>query len=318
MKSWINNKLNRYYSVPKSHIIDQVILLLESNMPYSIIAKTLQLPYKTLDEFTQVVYVKQKLTFKMLKDSFSKQQLLILYQELNRFKRLIVTTLMKKSLYPLTMSVLSYSVFLMFYFAIYPLFLSLSNISKQPIMLTYVYLSFFIILILAILICLIIHVLRSKYQSTLLLRNLHKKKPTLLIFDYYTIIFILLYGICLKNRYSSLMTIELIRGLHDTPFLKALAFDIEISCEKGTSLHQAIKDQQLSLLLNQTIDLGIAANDLSTYINQLALTYQHILTSKLNVFAIKFNLVCYMFVLIHCALIIQILQMPTKMISESF
>lgn len=318
MKSWIKNKLKPYYSVPKEHTIDQVVLLLESNMPYNIIAKTLKLSYQTLDDFTQAVYRKQNATFKQLRESFSMQQLLILFKQLYSFKQLIKTTIIKKSMYPCTMMFLSYAVFLMFYFMIYPLFLSMSNMSKNVGYLIYVYLSFFIIVLSVLMFGLFIHIFHSHYQSTLLLRSLHTKKPTLLIFDYYTIVFVLIYGLCLKNRYSSLMTIELIRGLHDTPFLKALAYDIELSCEKGKTLHQAIKEQQLSMLLNQTIDLGIAADDLSMYINNLAATYQQILASKLSGLTTKFNLVCYGFVLLHCGLIINILQMPTKLISDSF
>lgn len=318
MKSWIKSKLKPYYLVPKTHIIDQVILLLESNMPYNVIAKTLNLSYATLDDFTQAVYKKQNSTFKQLKDSFSMQQLLILFKQRNSFKQVIQTTILRKSLYPLSMLFLSYGVFLMFYFMIYPLFLTISNMPKNSVFLVYVYLSFFMVVLSSSVSVLLIHVFQSNFQSTLLLRSLHNRKPTLLIFDYYTIVFVLIYGLCLKNRYSSMMTIELIRGLHDTPFLKALAYDIELSCEQGKTLHQAIKDQQLSMLLNQTIDLGIAANDLSMYINALASTYQQIITSKLGVITTKFNLVCYGFVLLHCALIINILQMPTKMISDSF
>lgn len=318
MKSWIKSRLKRYYSAPKKHTIDQVILLLESNMPYNVIAKTLKLSFQTLDDFTQAVYKKQNSTFNQLKDSFSMQQLLILFKQLYSFKQVIKTTIIKKSMYPFTMMFLSYAVFLMFYFMIYPLFLSISNMSKNAVYLCYVYFSFFIIVLSVFIIGLFIRVFQSHYQSTLFLRSLHTKKPTLLIFDYYTIIFVLIYGLCLKNRYSSLMTVELIRGLHDTPFLKALAYDIELSCEKGKTLHQAIKDQQLSMLLNQTIDLGIAADDLSKYINNLAGTYQKILDSKLSGLTTKFNLICYGFVLLHCGLIINILQMPTTLISDSF
>src|SRR5690554_6435603 len=102
MRSWIKTKLKIYYLAPKRHIIEQVILLLESNMPYNIISKTLKLPYETLDEFTESVYFKQKSTFNKLKEMFSQHQLLVLFTELSNFMQLITNTLIKKSLYPLS------------------------------------------------------------------------------------------------------------------------------------------------------------------------------------------------------------------------
>lgn len=318
MISWIKKVLNPYSLAPSNHVLEQVILLLENKMPYNVIQQTLSLKAQSLDEFTQHVYHKQLATYHQLKNNFSQNQLLNLYKNIDAFQQHVKMTLFKKCFYPLSMVFVSYGVFLVFYFVIYPMFLGLSSNYQTPVYLVYTLVSFVLLCVVLFLIILVFMMKKSSYQWTLFLRIVHKKYPHWIVFEYYTILLLLVYSLCLNNRFSSLLTIELIRGFHDTPFLKAVAYDIQQSCQNGNTLHQAIKDQQLSLLLNQTIDLGIAANDLKTYISNCSLSYQSILTSKLSAFAYKVNLISYSFVLVHCALIISILQIPTKMIAQSF
>lgn len=318
MISWIKKTLKPYSLAPNNHVLEQVILLLENKMPYNVIQQTLSLKTQSLDEFTQHVYHKQLATYHQLKNKFSQIQLLNLYKNIHAFQQHVKMTLFKKCFYPIAMVIVSYAVFLVFYVVIYPMFLALSPNFKTPVYLVYTFVSFVLLCVIFLMIIFVFMMMRSSYQWTLFLRTVHKKYPHWIVFEYYTILLLLVYRLCLNNRFSSLLTIELFRGFHDTPFLKAIAYDIQQSCQNGTPLHQAIKDQQLSLLLNQTIDLGIAANDLKTYISNCSLSYQSILTSKLNAFAYKVNLISYSFVLIHCALIVSILQIPTKMIAQSF
>jgi hypothetical protein len=112
------------------------------------------------------------------------------------------------------------------------------------------------------------------------------------------------------------MTIELLRGIHDFPYLQAVAYDIHQDCQQGLSLHQAIIIQQLSIVLNQTIDLGIAANDLPTYIERLTVSYQAIFMSKLKQRLIMFHVGLYGFMMINLVMIILILQLPSKIMGE--
>ncbi|NLA78237.1 MAG: hypothetical protein GX845_01635 [Erysipelothrix sp.] len=318
MISWIKSKLKPYYSVPDAHLIDQVILLLESQMPFDVIVKTCQLKQTSLNQFTQHVYHKKQATYNNLKNNFSQLELLVLHRKLNQFQTKIKRHVIKLSLYPLLMMVLSYMVFLLFYFVIYPLFLSINQASAQGFYQGYVVLSFIMIIVIILGALILKHVYSSSYQSTLLLRAMLKKYPNFVLFDYYSIQFILIYALCLDHNYSSIMTLALLRGYLKTPFLKAIAFDVARSCEKGNPLHDAIKEQNLSMLLNQGIELGMAANDLQSHINTLAETYPKFFLNKLKKNLYKVNMMFYMIVLVHCYLIVSILQIPTKMMSELF
>ncbi len=318
MKSWIKNKLKLYFLVPNEHTINQVILLLESKMPYEAIKKSCHLSQASLEAFVADAFVKQKPTYDKLRSSFSQHQLLILFRDLQHFNKQVRKNIIKKSAYPSLMVFLSYGVFLLFYFVIYPLFLSMNQTYERTLFKVYTYGSFIILMILVLGIILLWCISSSSYQSTLILRALQNRYPHWLIFDYFTIKFVLIYKICLTHNYSSLMTIAILRGYLDSPFLKAVAFEIEDQCQKGIPLHDAIKGQNLSLLLNQTIDLGMAANDLSHYISNLSNHYLDFLLTKLNQFCFKYNCICYLIVCVHSFLIISILQMPTHIISDMF
>lgn len=316
MKFWMKNKFKSFFLAPNEHVVEQVMLLLENQMPYHTIQQSLNLQQKTLNDFVRSLYAKATSTYEHLSTMFSQTQLLKLHVQLHQFQRSIMKLIAKKSIYPMVMCIFSYVSYLFFYRVMYPMFLTLSKQYKMPFLSGYTLISFIFVLLLIISVVMLIKMMNTPYQQTLLLRNFHKKYPNSLIFDYYANVFSLVYNLCLSFGFSSLMTIELLRGLHDFPYLQAVAYDIHQECQQGLSLHQAIINQKLSSVLNQTINLGIAANDLPSYMNRLTVSYQSIFKSKLNRFITLFHLILYGFMIGNLSMIILILQLPTKIMSE--
>ena len=316
MRFWMKNKFKNLFSVPDRHRIEQVMLLLDNQMPYTTIQQSLNLQQKTLDEFVGSLYKKAISTYNNLSNMFSQSQLLKLHVQLSRFQRSVTHTITTRSLYPLIMSLFSYVCFMFFYQVLYPMFLSLSSTHKMSFLSVYAVISSSLLLGLIIIIWVFLQLMRTPYKQTIILRMLHKKNPNSLLFDYYANVFTLVYNLCLSFRFSSLMTIELLRGIHDYPYLQAVAYDIHQDCQAGLSLHQAIIIQKLSIVLNQTIDLGIAANDLPAYIERLTVSYQVIFMSKLKQRLVMFHLVLYGFMMMNLGMIILILQLPSKIMGE--
>lgn len=316
MRFWMNRKFKSLFSAPDRHVVEQVLLLLENKMPYHTIRQSLHLRQDTLDEFVANLFSKAKHTYAHLSQTFSQQQLLQLHVQLYQFRRLVGQTILKKSAYPLMMSMFSYASFLFFFFVLYPLFLTLSDTYTIPYLQVYTLISFVVILCLIVASVLLIITTRSPYKLTLTLRNIHKRFPTSIIFDYYANVFTMVYHLCVAFGFSSLMTIELLRGLHDYPYLQAVAYDIHQECDQGRTLQQAIINQHLSLVLNQTIELGIAANDLPGYLKRLSVSYPTIFLSKLKRILAYFHTILYSFMMVNIAMIVLILQLPTKIMSQ--
>jgi type II secretory pathway component PulF len=316
MRFWMKNKFKNLFSAPDHHRVEQVLLLLENQMPYHTIQQSLNLKQKTLDEFVANLFYKAQSTYDHLSNTFSQSQLLKLHVQLYQFKRFVSQTIAKKSIYPVIMTIFSYLSFLFFYRVLYPMFLTLSATYKMSFLNGYALVSFVFLLLVVIVVIIILSMMRSPFQQTIFLRNLHKKYANTIVFDYYANVFTLVYNLCLSFGFSSLMTIELLRGIHDYPYLQAVAYDIHQECQQGLSLHKAIINQKLSLVLNQTIELGIAASDLPGYINRLSTSYQTIFMSKLKRVLAIFHLFLYTFMMLNLAMIILILQLPTKIMGE--
>lgn len=316
MRFWMRNKFKSLFSAPDHHLVQQVMLLLNNQMPYATIQQSLGLQQESLDEFVKDLYKKAKNTYSNLSIVFSQTQLLQLHVQLSEFQRSVTRTITIKSVYPFVMSLFSYACFLFFYRVLYPMFLTLSDTHKLSFLRGYAVISISLLTVFIVGIILFFNLMKIPFQQTLVLRSLHKKYPNSILFDYYANVFTLVYNLCLSFEFSSLMTIELLRGLHDYPYLQAVAYDIHQECQQGLSLHKAIMKQKLSLVLNQTIDLGIAANDLPTYMMRLIVSYRAIFMSKLKRNLVIVNLCLYSFMMINLTMVILILQLPTRIMGE--
>ncbi len=296
------------------HTLKQIDLLLHQDMPYSYIKQSLKLRFETLDELVRVCYFKIAEVHRRLSTHFKQHELLGFYIHQHYFKNDIIRMITKKTFYPCAMFIMSYCCFLVFYFAIFPLFKTLIKDMNNGLLNTYVLLNQVFLVILLLIIVFLFIIVKSPYKQTLILRKMHRTNPNSIIFDYYNDAWIMLYAMSLKANHSSLMTIELLRNLHHYPYLQASAYDVYIRCQSGQSLHQAMCDAQLSNMLTQSIQLGIAANDLPLYIERLSVLHHDLFLLKLERLMNKFNLMFYGGIVIHLLMIINILQMPLRMI----
>ena len=313
---WIKKRYQHYSLAPKLHVLNQVSLLLEQDMPFQFIRETLNLKHKTLDSLVSACYHQSSTTYSHLSSMFSQKQLLLLHLNLIKLKLQLWQSIIKKLVYPISIFALSFVCLMVFYYYVYPLFLNLYPMRHLAWFQTYLILSHVFIVLILLLTILIKTLKHSYYKQTILLQKLHQLWPHAIIFEYYNNVFIHVYALCLKENYSSLMTIELLRGLQHLPYCQAMAYHIYELCHQGEKLHQAIIKQKISLALNQAIEIGIAANDLAGSINRLSNMNHQLFTYKLERFIQQLNIVVYIGVSVHIIMIIQVIQLPIEIMNQ--
>ncbi len=313
---WIKKKYHHYSLVPKTHILNQVALLLEQELPYQFIKESLRLKHQTLDTLVSVCYRHSTLTYNRLSQMFSQKQLLLLQLKLIKLKSQIWQLIIKKLVYSISVFIMSYLCLMIFYHFVYPLFLSIYPIKQLAWFSGYLIISYVLIVLFIIILVILFYLKHSYYKQTLLLQKIHSIWPHSIIFEYYNNVFIHVYAMCLKENYSSMLTIELMRGLHHLPYCQAMAYHINQECQQGERLHQAIINQNISMTLNQAIELGIAANDLSSSMNRLSEMNHQLFAYKLEQFINRINIMIYIGISLHVLMIIQVIQLPIEIMSH--
>ncbi len=314
---WIKKRYQHYSLAPKLHVLNQVSLLLEQDMPFQFIKETLSLKHNTLDSLVAACYCRSTATYTHLSSMFSQKQLLLLHLNLIKLTIQLWQSIVKKLVYPISIFILSFACLMIFYYYVYPLFLNLYPMSHLSWFQTYLILSYVLIFMFLLFVFLLKTLKHSYYKQTILLQKLHVLWPNAIIFEYYNNVFIHVYALCLKENYSSLMTIELLRGLHHLPYCQAMAYHIYELCHQGEKLHQAIIKQKISPALNQAIEIGIAGNDLTGAINRLSDMNHQLFGYKLGRFIQQLNIVIYIGISVHIIMMIQIIQLPIEIMNRT-
>lgn len=296
--------------------VQQVIALLQQEIPYEYIKQTINLTHNTLDEFINT-YAKQiSFLINEISSHYSNTHILIILYRIDEFNRKIKNQLIQKNWYSIFLIVFSYLMITVFYLQIYPTFLQFQTQTVSVFFpITYYFIQIIFIGSLLIMGTFTI-ILRPAHRQVLLLNWLYKKRPFHLVFIYYSYCLASILYDPLTLGYASAVIVNLLRNIPKWPYIRKCAYQLDQSCQQGEAFVDALSKLPLDPTYNQFVKLGSYHQKLAHYIKQYQQVAQLSLNHALDRFSFVLKSIAYGFVLMSIAFVFIILQIPLHGINQ--
>lgn len=314
MKQLLNN-ITKAKKSNKSQLktLEEITYLAESGLKINEIEQFLGI---SLSDYNFIFFKKHFNKYLNLCDHLNNLELIAYITFNEKLKSRLISTFLKKIIYPLLLIGFAFITLLTFKISVLPLFESFSDQNFLPVINTCFYLSIILFIVIIILIIFTIYVFNKPSYFIILYYRLYKFRLFKIIELYYVCILSHLLLSFDNEGLSTLQTFQLINKFKGNTIISNLAYFVSADLDKGQGLEKSIKNMHINENFINIIIMGMKTNNYNKLLTQYNKKMVKDILNEVDVVAKILLFMAYVYIGMIVLMLYKILSLPINLINN--